>query len=264
MARFAGTARTTPPIPSRCPVSIAIVPAMPTIAHSNENILPRSNVLRVRHALLRWGCANAKNFPWRTPDERWHALVAEVLLQRTRAQSVVPVYEAFVDRFPTADHLVWATRQEIEALVRPLGLTWRATFLARLCGHLAEVGGRIPSDYDGLLALPGVGPYVASAVLAFHCGQRRAIVDANVVRWLCRLVGRPADGETRRKAWLIGLADDLTPARNWKPYNYAVLDFSMEVCAKQPKCQECPVGVALCVHGRQRLASEPGVGPGGL
>lgn len=79
------------------------------------------------------------------------------------------------------------------------------------------------------------------------------IIDANVVRWLCRIVGAKRDGETRRKKWLFDLADRITPNRNWKEYNYSVLDFTMQICVAQPKCDNCPIGPKYCVHGRSVL-----------
>lgn len=192
-----------------------------------------------------------RSFAWRTPRHKWHALIAEVLLQRTRAQNVVPVYEKFLARFPEAVDLQTATLEEIESLIYPLGLKWRAPLLKRLCDHLAESGGQLPTTYEGFLALPAVGPYVAAAMTSFHMGRRAVIIDVNIVRWLCRMVDRPMDGETRRDRWLIALTESVTPARDVGPFNYALLDFTMTVCVKAPKCEICPL-LPLCACGRKR------------
>ena len=61
------------------------------------------------------------------------------------------------------------------------------------------------------------------------------------------------DGETRRKKWLIELAHTVTPSRRVREFNYAALDFTMEICAKKPKCAQCPIGPKVCLHGRQIL-----------
>ena len=110
-----------------------------------------------------------------------------------------------------------------------------------MAGQIAKLGGEPPVDMGSLLALPGVGPYAASAFLSLHRNRRAFLMDANVVRWLCRMVGVAWDGETRRKEWINVLADRLTPARCFRDYNYAVLDFTMTVCARRPRCGECPV-----------------------
>jgi A/G-specific adenine glycosylase len=137
----------------------------------------------------------------------------------------------------------------------PLGLHWRIPLMVRLLRALADRDGQVPCDLDEMMALPGVGPYAASATLSLHCGRRFPIIDANVVRWICRLVGAAIDGETRRKRWLLELAERLTPARNWRVFNYGIFDFTIEICARRPHCHRCPVRAALCLHGALILDS---------
>ncbi len=180
-------------------------------------------------------------------------MLAEVLLQRTRASSVVSVYQQFVFRFATPSKLGRAPLQKIEKLLYPLGLRWRAPLIKRLGQVLNERGGKPPASLQELVTLPGVGPYAAAAYLGFHTKSRAVIIDANVVRFLCRLLGYEYDGETRRKQWLLDFADRMTPKQNVKKYNYSVLDFTMQICTTRPKCAQCPVGPALCVHGRSVL-----------
>lgn len=221
-----------------------------------DTLLAPAAITAIRRRVRKWGRENYRPFPWREPKRLWHALIAEVLLQRTRARNVVPVYEAFIARFPEAQDLKSATLEEIETLIYPLGLHWRAPLLKQLCDYLANTDGKVPTTREELLQLPAVGPYVAAAMLSFHCGRRGVLIDANIVRWLCRLVGRSMDEETRRKRWLIELADAITPRRKVHEFNYAALDFTMEICAKVPKCEQCPIGSKLCLHGRKVLSRE--------
>ena len=223
--------------------------------------LSEPQIRAIRRRLRAWGRDNYQEFPWREPRHRWHALVAEVLLQRTRARNVVPVYRAFIARFPDAESLQSATLEEIESLIYPLGLRWRAPLLKRLCDHLATGNGQVPDAMEELLQLPAVGPYVAAAMVSLHGGRRAVLIDANVVRWLCRLVDRPMDGETRRRAWLIDLAEAVTPPRKAREFNYALLDFTMQICAKTPQCARCPIGPKLCLHGQKVLAPDPEITP---
>ncbi|MBE0610057.1 MAG: hypothetical protein IH609_11780 [Dehalococcoidia bacterium] len=130
-----------------------------------------------------------------------------------------------------------------------LGLRWRAGLIQELMCHLSEVGDRLPLVQDELMQLPGVGDYCAAALLSLHAGRRAVIIDSNVVRVLARLVGRPFDGETRRKGWLRSLATRLTPALEHQNYNNGLLDIAMTVCVRKPRCFECPL-LFGCVTGQ--------------
>lgn len=180
-------------------------------------------------------------------------MIAEILLQRTKAKSVVGVFNRFIATYPTPAGLAAASTEKIGEIIYPLGLKWRAPLLKQLGERLDALGGTPPETLAELLSLPAVGPYAAAAYLSFHAKRHGTIIDANVVRWLCRMVDRPMDGETRREKWLIALAESLTPKRKAGEYNYAILDFSMQICAKRPKCEQCPIGPKYCAYAQQTL-----------
>lgn len=179
--------------------------------------------------------------------------MTELLLQRTKAASVVNVYNRLVNNYPDPAALGAASVEELTQLIYPLGLRWRAPLLKQLGLALDARGGTPPDTLPELEGLPGVGLYAAAAYLSLHRNKRAVLIDANVVRWLCRMVAHPMDGETRRKAWLRNLADRFTPTRNVRDYNYAILDFSMQICATKPLCSQCPVGPKLCLTGKRNL-----------
>jgi A/G-specific adenine glycosylase len=131
---------------------------------SGELLSPAA-IAAIRRRVRKWGRENYRPFAWREPKHLWHALIAEVLLQRTRAGNVALVYEKFIARFPEAQDLKTATLEEIETLIYPLGLRWRAPLLKQLCDYLANTDGKVPTTREELLQLPAVGPYVASAML---------------------------------------------------------------------------------------------------
>ena len=222
---------------------------------NGQVILTAPVTQKIRRILLRWGKSNYKQFPWRQPTKRWYGLIAEILLQRTRAANALDVYEQFIAKFPETSDLARASIEEIEKVIYPLGLRWRAPLLKRLGEELDKLGGEPPESLEQLIKLPGVGPYAAAAWLGFHGGKRAVIVDANVVRWLCRMVDQRCNAETRRKKWMVQLAGSLTPERRWDEYNYAVLDFTMEICTTRPRCSVCPIGPELCIYGRKVLAN---------
>ena len=223
---------------------------MATQGFARERSLDARRVRQIRRALTRWGDAHFQTYPWRRELPLWQGLVAEVLLQRTRAAQVVPVFDELMRRYPSARRFAKASAHDITKLVAPLGLHWRAALLHRLALRIGDLGGRLPRSQVELEELPGVGPYAAAAALSLHGGVRATIVDSNVVRVLARLTGRDYDGETRRQGWVRDLAETLTPEHDFHRFNYALLDLSMLVCKPStPRCDRCPLG-AMCVTGR--------------
>ncbi len=213
-------------------------------------------VTEVRDAVLNWGATHSQSYPWRAPGlPVWQGLIAEFLLLRTRADQAAAVFERIQRHYPDARSLGDAPEDHLSAMIASLGLRWRRPLLVQLARAIAERDGDIPTTVNELRELPGVGPYVAAATAALHAGSRAAIVDANIVRLLCRLTGQEYDGETRRKRWLLDLADRLTPEVEFRAYGYAALDLSMTICRpRQPSCVECPL-VDLCTTGRDRIAT---------
>lgn len=213
-------------------------------------------VLANRHniagALERWGADCAISFPWRGQIPMWQGLVAEVMLQRTRAAQVAPTFCRFRRAYPTPSKFAKATEEELTELIAPLGLKWRARLLHQLAKSIDAADGDIPIDRDSLEAMPGVGPYAAAATLSLHAGRRAVIIDSNVVRVLCRLVGVGFDGETRRKRWLLEFAESMTPQRTHRNFNYAILDLASKICQpRKPLCEMCPI-LPWCRTGQDR------------
>ena len=206
----------------------------------------RSNSRAISRAVTRWGRQNYASFPWRTEQNPWLSLAAEILLQRTRASTVARVFPEFRARFPAPRRLARATEDDLAGVIGQLGLRWRIPLLKELAEELSDRDGNVPETEAELTALPAVGDYVAAAYMSLHRGRRAVIVDANVVRWLARMTGQPSDGETRRKRWLRDLADVLTPKRVYRDYNYAVLDLTMSICVRDPTCPDCPVRKYCC------------------
>ena len=178
-----------------------------------------------------WASPGARrDLPWRRTRDPWAVLVSEVMLQQTQVARVVPAYHRFLARFPTAAACAAATVGEVVRLWHGLGYNRRAVNLHRAA---TACGGRLPTDLAGLLALPGVGPYTARAVLAFAHEADVAVLDVNAVRVLSRLTGaRVTQAE----------ADVLVPPHQGWAWNSALLDFGAAVCtAAAPACETCPL-----------------------
>jgi A/G-specific adenine glycosylase len=183
-------------------------------------------------------------------------LIAEVLLQRTRADQVVPVFEHFKKAFRRPRDLADASELAILRVVGPLGLHWRARFLKRL-GRTLVRRGRVPERPELLMSLPGIGPYAANAYASFHAGTRGVLLDSNLVRFYGRLLGLPTGPETRRTKLFRDIAELATPPRQTRAFNYALLDFTRSVCRPKPCCTVCPL-LKDCRYGpKGSAAAEP-------
>jgi len=215
------------------------------VGASMKSAVSDASIRQLRRSLVRWEKDNFAEFPWRACHNHWHCIAAEVMLRRTAATQVVPVFQWFAAKYETAE----AFADDNEAAVfGQLGLRQREREFRKLAETLR--GKRIPREPAKLLELPGVGPYVAAAYRCFHLHIRDVIVDTNVVRLYGRYWGFETDGGTRRKRWFIELAERVTPRRRFWWFNYALLDFTREICNQRPKCDECPFSARSCALGR--------------
>lgn len=218
----------------------------------------------VRRKLLTWGRSNYQSYPWRSESNPWLSLVAELLLQRTRASQVEPVYLDFAERFPSATQLVSAGPEAAESVTTQLGIHGRGAQLFDLAIAVCENGGVPPEAPELLRMIRGIGPYTTAAWLSFHRNQRAVIIDSNVFRWLGRMTGRPYGRDPRGVRWIQQTADALTPIKKHRVYNYAVLDFTMLICTpKKPKCPECPVSRA-CAYRNAGFAGPHAINTPGI
>jgi len=200
-----------------------------------ERRLKRYFISKIR----KWSRDNPLEFPWRTTQNQWHALVAEIMLQRTKAEQVLPIFNDFVKRFPSPlDYLRYQKEFE-ENIFEKLGLKWRSRAFNETVREIVEEG--IPLYKSELTKLPGIGDYVSSAFLSFHLNKREILIDSNIVRFYGRFFGMVTNNETRRKKEFRILAEEVTPMRYVKSFNYAVLDFSMNICKHNPQCEVCVV-----------------------
>jgi len=206
-----------------------------------EIAIDKKTVSYVRRKLLAWGRVNFEDFPWRTSTNEFHALIAEILLQRTKASQVISTYLNLIETYPVPASLARAEVAEVERVIRPLGLKWRAKLLVQLGKALEQYDGKVPDEQQALPRLPGVGAYVSAAYLSLHRKKRRPIVDSNIVRFYGRFFGFDTGPETRRNRGVITLAECLTPARKSKEFNYALIDFTRNICKPRPDHEICPV-----------------------
>lgn len=196
-------------------------------------------VTAFQEALLRWWEANRRDLPWRRTRDPWAVLVAETMLQSTQVPRVCRHYGRFLRRFPDPAAAAAAPVGELIGAWEGLGFNRRAVQLHQAAVAVCDRhGGRVPDELGALLALPGVGPYTARAVLVFAYGADLGLVDTNAGRFVARaLAGRPVSGREAQ-----ALADAAVPAGRAWAWGQAVFDLGAAVCTRRaPACGACPV-----------------------
>lgn len=195
--------------------------------------------------VLQWYAEHARELPWRGPGATpWRVLVSELMLQQTPVARVLPVFEQWLERWPTPAALAAEPSGEAVRAWGRLGYPRRALRLHAAASRIVEDhGGEVPASYAELLALPGVGDYTASAVASFAFGARHAVLDTNVRRVLARAVGgveQPGPSVTRpERDQAEALLPGVEEAATWA---VAVMELGALVCTAQaPRCGACPI-----------------------
>ncbi|AFY94339.1 helix-hairpin-helix domain-containing protein [Chamaesiphon minutus] len=196
-----------------------------------------------RQQLSAWGVVNRRDYPWRRTKDAYHLLVAESLLQKTDADIVAPIYELFLEHYPTIQDLAAANLDDVAKILKPLGLFFRAERLQQSAEIIIRLyDGKVPQDQKQLLKLPGIGDYTARAIGSQAFNQPLAVLDANVARILERFFGLQGERVKSRCKILWGAADLIAPKTDVGEWNLALLDFGALTCkAQSPNCQHCPL-----------------------
>ncbi len=202
--------------------------------------------------LRQWGRENFRDFPWRFTSDPYKILMSEVMLHRTQAMQVAPVYEQFIYKYPNSTALAQASKTELDEILYSLGLQWRVDLIYQMADKLASsFKGKIPVERADLLSLPGVSDYIAGAVRCFAWNLPEPILDTNIVRVVGRLFGLEIKDSSRRNRQYRELVAALVDSREPRAYNYALLDLADKVCKKKqlPDCPVCPI-LSLCQFGK--------------
>lgn len=197
--------------------------------------------------LLAWAKHNLRDYPWRKTTNPYSIMVAEILLQRSDADTVASRYETFIARYPSLNKLANAKLEDIKTILQPLGLFFRADRLSQTAKILVENQREIPQEETELLKLPGIGKYTARAICSQAFGQPVAVLDTNVIRILERFFGIQGSRVKSRCKILWSAAQTVAPQTEVGYWNLTLLDFGAKVCtARNPKCCECPLSSRCC------------------
>lgn len=200
-------------------------------------------------AVIKWGQGRLRDFPWRDDTSPFKVFIAEILLKRTTSTAAVRVYTQFLNRFPDVASLAAAKVDDIEEVLKPIGLyKQRSAGLKEAVEYISDhYNGQLPSTYEDLLKVPHVGPYTAGAVASFGFGKPIPISDSNVQRVVKRvfrdLIGdKPSDKET------LEILREIIPRGRPKLFNWSLIDIGSQVCSYRfLKCEECPL-TKICYY----------------
>lgn len=193
-----------------------------------------------RRAALGWFRTHARSFPWRETRDPYAVMIAEVLLQRTRGENAVAVFETFLRKWPTPTSLAQARTASLASVIRPLGLGKRALALKKLGRAVTQLG-EVPTQPERLLALPGIGPYAAHSIPVFSIDADLPVVDWVIARLLRRYFGLPYRKRPNADQDLWALASRLAKKGRARELWLGSLDLAAAVCKPRPLCPQCPL-----------------------
>jgi len=195
---------------------------------------------RVATSLLVWWNRTNLLYPWRLSNDPYNVFIAEVLLKRTTGKAAARIYTDFLMRYPSFEELYSAV--DLENTLAPIGLNrQRAMLLKRAARYVLErYGGELPRDRASLMGIPGVGEYVADAVLCFAFKLPVLPIDSNVTRVISRVFGSDASKSTV-SYYVSGLIDAIEPG-DVRRLSWALIDLGRVVCRPfRPLCGSCPL-----------------------
>ena len=196
-----------------------------------------------QNALLDWYHEHKRDLPWRRTSDPYAIWLSEIMAQQTQVSTVIPYYEKFLTHYPTVFDLANASEDEVYKLWEGLGYYSRASRL-RQCAKVvaSQYEGHFPPTIEGLLKLPGIGPYTAGAIGSIAFGIKEPAIDGNVMRVFSRLYALDFDiGKANaRKLFDPYVRKDLPT--DISGFNQGLMELGATICTPtKPKCQQCPI-----------------------
>lgn len=215
-----------------------------------QKILDRCDKM-AKH-LKNWHVKHEPEYPWRRTTDPYKVLISEMLLRRTRASNVIPVYQKFIKRFPNVKSLSKSSIKEIEKLIAGLGIKSRSVNMKSVAEKIVHnYSGKMPISERNLLSILGPGSrYTINAVRCFAGGERVPIFDVNVKRIFERVFSIEFGKASHKKKISWEIVSSAAPTKNIKQYNWALLDLGKAVCTPEnPKCSICPLK-SICDYAK--------------
>ncbi len=210
--------------------------------------------------IIEWYQKNRRDLPWRETRDPYYIWLSEVILQQTRVVQGLPYYQRFITTFPTVSDLAHASDDEVLRLWQGLGYYSRARNLHKTARYITDkLEATFPDTYEGLLKLPGIGPYTAAAIASFAFDRKNAVIDGNVYRVLSRIyeIDIPINSSKGIK-YFADLANELIPGSNPADFNQGLMELGATVCVpRNPDCPACPVFTECMARKNQSFHNFP-------
>jgi len=211
--------------------------------------------------LLQWYDSHARILPWREKPEPYAVWISEIMLQQTRVEAVKPYFDRWMKTFPDVSSLANATEAEVLKLWEGLGYYSRVRNIHRTARLVLEkYDGSLPSSFEELLSLPGIGEYTAGAIGSIAFQLPVPCVDGNVLRVVTRLTAENADiGIAATKKLLTDRIRKIIPNQRPGDFNQSMMELGATVCLPNglPKCELCPVAFLCEAHLQNRMTEFP-------
>ncbi len=203
---------------------------------------------RFRRNLLHWFDRNQRDLPWRKRKTLYRIWVSEIMLQQTQVVTVIDYFRRFMRRFPNVNTLADATLDDVLQIWEGLGYYRRARQMHAAAQQIRdEHGGRFPTSFEHVVALPGIGRYTAGAILSIATDQPYPVLEGNTKRVYCRVLNLqqdPNSAEATKQLWQF--AGQLVSRHRPGDLNQALMELGSQICtARSPACTACPVR-SLC------------------
>lgn len=200
-------------------------------------------IQRFQELLLRWFNTNGRKFPWRMKSiSNYNIIISEVLLQRTKAESIANFYPSFIKKYPSWRRLGEASEIELRRVLKPIGLyKQRGTRLFKLAQEMKRRRGIFPKNREEVEEIPMMGQYLSNAYELFILKKPTPLLDVNMARVLERYFGKRKLADIRYDPYLQKLAYKFVKHPNAKELNWAILDFAAAICKSKPDCDNCLV-----------------------
>jgi A/G-specific adenine glycosylase len=208
--------------------------------------IPSKKIHFFQEKILEWYSKDGRTFYWRRKGlTHYQYVIAEVLLQRTKAETIARFYPNFLRDFPNWKILANADIQKLEDYLKPVGLyRQRSKRLMSLAQEMVKRNSKLPRDRSELESIPFMGQYIANAVELVIFNEPSPLVDVNMSRVLERFFGERKMADIRYDPYLQELSYKIVEHENAKEINWAVLDFAAAICtSRTPKCEICPLKI---------------------
>ncbi len=214
----------------------------------------------IQSRLVAWYLENHRKLPWRETRDPYRIWVSEAMLQQTQVNTVLPYYRRFLKRFPNLKELASADLETVLKTWEGLGYYARARNLHRAAQTVVQHhNGVVPNDPEIFRKLPGVGEYIASAVLSIAFDQPHAVVDGNVKRVLSRLftIDAPVN-QSSSYSLFKDAARALLTLEKPGTFNQAMMELGAMICRpRHPKCEQCPLPTACSAYQQKKADRYP-------